>query len=123
MYAYSRTHTRNRRGQDTGGNAASFEFIQIKTPLEYPEAVLPDRAFYLQTFSHLLIVNKLHSHSQAPQLSQAVFTPASALYLPVNLACDNCGRTIGDQIYIKGVTIKAMVELRERNSDVTSYCQ
>ena len=32
-------------------------------------------------------------------------------------------RTICDQIYIKGVSIKAMVELRERYSDVTSYCQ
>ena len=30
---------------------------------EGPEAVLPDRALYLQTFSHLLIVNKLLSDS------------------------------------------------------------
>ena len=30
---------------------------------ERPEAVLPDRALYLQTFSHLLIVNELLSLS------------------------------------------------------------
>jgi hypothetical protein len=30
---------------------------------ECPEAVLPDRALYLPTFSHLLIVNKLLSLS------------------------------------------------------------
>ena len=56
-------------------------------------------------------------------LLPAVLTPDVALYLPVNLACYYCGRTIGNQIYIKGVSIKAIVELRELYSDVTSYCQ
>ena len=35
---------------------------------ERPEAVLPDRALYLQTFSHLLIVNKLLSRACASAL-------------------------------------------------------
>jgi hypothetical protein len=37
---------------------------------ERPEAVLPDRALYLPTFSHFLIVNKLLSISPSLLLSR-----------------------------------------------------
>ena len=45
---------------------------------ERPEAVSPDRALYLPTFSHLLIVNKLLS------LEEALYLPTFSHLLIVN---------------------------------------
>jgi hypothetical protein len=43
---------------------------------EFPELVLPDRALYLPTFSHLLIVNKLLSLSRARARTPAPSPPS-----------------------------------------------
>jgi hypothetical protein len=52
-----------------------------------PEAVLPDRAFYVPTFRHLLIVNKLLSLALSPTATGFPRPPPSPPNTHINQSC------------------------------------